>query len=355
MSAAACLKPVRIGTHTLPYGLILAPMAGVTDGPFRQLCRQWGAALCVSEMLTSDSRLWDTPKSRFRLDHSTESGLRSVQIVGWDPQMMADAAQQNVERGAQIIDINMGCPAKKVCSRLAGSALLQDELLVARILEAVVRAVPVPVTLKTRTGWCRAERNGVRIARIAEACGIQALAMHGRTREDKYEGLAEYDTIAAVKQAVQIPVFANGDIDSAEKARQVLTYTRADGIMLGRGALGRPWLFQEILSALTASEVLVTGVTVDNAGIRKAAAPGSSAWWQMQADTALAHIAALYAFYGGARGVKFARKHMAWYLAGWPDSEAFRTAFNRLESEQDQYRLAGVFFADRLQGEAFSQ
>ncbi|HNG51374.1 MAG TPA: tRNA dihydrouridine synthase DusB, partial [Plasticicumulans sp.] len=221
-------------------------MAGVTDRPFRTLCRRLGAGLAVSEMVTSDVRLWHTGKSRRRLDHAGEDGIRSVQIAGADPAQMAEAARQNVGRGAEIIDLNMGCPAKKVCSVAAGSALLRDEALVARILGAVVAAVEVPVTLKIRTGWDRASRNGVTIARIAEDCGIRALAVHGRTRADAFAGEAEYDTIAAIKAAVRIPVIANGDIDGPEKARAVLEHTGADALMIGRAAQGRPWIFREI-------------------------------------------------------------------------------------------------------------
>lgn len=250
------LKPVIIGPYSVDTPIALAPMAGVTDRPFRQLCRQWGAGHVVSEMVASDTRLWNSRKSSTRLDYSGESAPRTVQIVGYDAAMMAEAARACVDLGAQIVDINMGCPAKKVCNRLAGSALLQDEGLVAEILTAVVGAVGVPVTLKTRTGWNHDNRNGVQIARIAEDCGIQLLVMHGRTRADKYMGAAEYDTIAAVKQAVQIPVFANGDIDSAEKAEMVLVHTGCDGIMIGRGAHGRPWIFREIIHFLSTREHL---------------------------------------------------------------------------------------------------
>src|SRR5690606_30042696 len=231
---------INIGPHQLSNRVILAPMAGVTDRPFRRMCRELGAGLVVSEMVTSDTRLWNSRKSRQRLDHTGEPGPRSVQIAGGDPQMMAEAARMNRDNGAQIIDINMGCPAKKVCNKAAGSALLRDEPLVAAILEAVVAAVDIPVTLKIRTGWDPANRNGVRIARIAEQSGIQALAVHGRTRSELYTGEAEYDTIAQIRQAISIPLFANGDIDSPEKARQVLDYTGADAVMIGRAAQGRP-------------------------------------------------------------------------------------------------------------------
>ena len=236
------MSMVRIGPYTLPNPLILAPMAGVTDRPFRQLCRQLGAGLVVSEMVTSDVRLYNSRKSRLRLIHDGEAEPRSVQIAGGDPTMLAEAAQRNVELGAQIIDINMGCPAKKVCNKAAGSALMKDEALVADILDAVVAAVDVPVTLKIRTGWDHEHRNGVTIARIAEQAGIAALSVHGRTRADLYTGTAEYDTIAEIKQAVSIPIFANGDIDSPEKARYVLDHTGADALLIGRAAQGRPCL-----------------------------------------------------------------------------------------------------------------
>uniref|UniRef100_UPI0028AA736D tRNA dihydrouridine synthase DusB n=1 Tax=Pseudomonas oryzihabitans TaxID=47885 RepID=UPI0028AA736D len=237
------MSMVRIGPYTLPNPLILAPMAGVTDLPFRRLCLALGAGMAVSEMVTSDVRLYDSRKSRLRLIHASEQEPRSVQIAGGDPAMLAEAAQRNVELGAQIIDINMGCPAKKVCNKAAGSALMKDEVLVAEILGAVVAAVDVPVTLKIRTGWNPENRNGLRIAQLAEAAGIQALAVHGRTRDDRFLGAAEYDTIAAIKQAVGIPVFANGDIDSPEKARRVLEHTGCDGLLIGRAAQGRPWIF----------------------------------------------------------------------------------------------------------------
>ena len=240
------MTKVKIGQFVLPSNVILAPMAGVTDRPFRQLCRRFGAGLAASEMLTANVRLWDTKKSRLRMDHTGEPSPRVVQIAGFDPQMMADAALRNVDAGAQIIDINMGCPAKKVCNRLAGSALMQDESLVARILSTVVDAVSVPVTLKTRTGWDRSHKNGTRIASIAEDCGIQALAIHGRTRADMYQGNAEHETVAAIKSKIKIPVFANGDIDSPQRAREVLERTGCDGIMIGRAAQGRPWIFDEV-------------------------------------------------------------------------------------------------------------
>ena len=249
------MSAIHIGPYRLDGRAFLAPMAGVTDLPFRRLCRRMGAALAAGEMLSADARLWDTVESRRRRDHSGEPGPRVVQIAGGDAQMMADAARRNADAGAQIIDINMGCPAKKVCNKDAGSALLRDEALVATILEATVRAVEVPVTLKIRTGWEPTARNGVRIARIAEQAGIQALAVHGRTRACRFEGDAEYATIAAIKQAVSIPVLANGDIDSGQKAARVINATGADGVMIGRAAQGRPWIFREIEAALAGQPV----------------------------------------------------------------------------------------------------
>ncbi|HJT97449.1 MAG TPA: tRNA dihydrouridine synthase DusB, partial [Rhodanobacteraceae bacterium] len=235
---------MRIGSHSIEPPVVLAPMAGVTDKPFRQLCKRLGAGLAVSEMTTADPRLWTTRKSIKRMDHAGEPEPVSVQIAGYDPAMLAEAARFNVDHGAEIVDINMGCPAKKVCNVWSGSALLQDEALVARILEAVVGAVNVPVTLKIRTGWNRENRNGVAIARIAESAGIAALAVHGRTRADLYEGEAEYETIAAIKDAIRIPVFANGDVDSPAKAKYVLERTKCDAVMIGRAAQGRPWIFR---------------------------------------------------------------------------------------------------------------
>src|SRR6478672_720370 len=247
---------MRIGPYQIDPALGLAPMAGVTDKPFRLLCKRLGAGLATTEMTTSDPRLWNTRKSLRRMDHAGEPDPISVQIAGYDPAMLADAARYNADQGAQIIDINMGCPAKKVCNVYAGSALLQDEPLVARILTAVVAAVDVPVTLKIRTGWNRENKNGVAIAKIAEAAGIAALAVHGRTRADLYEGDAEYETIAAIKQAIRIPVFANGDVDSPQKAREVLRKTGADALMIGRAAQGRPWIFRELAHFLATGEEL---------------------------------------------------------------------------------------------------
>jgi tRNA-dihydrouridine synthase B len=293
---------LRIGTYALSANVVLAPMAGVTDRPFRILARRLGAGLAASEMLTSDQRLWHTAKSRRRMDHSGEPSPRVVQLAGADPAQLAEAARINVDLGAEIIDINMGCPAKKVCSRLCGSALLRDELLVRQLLEAAVRAVPsgVPVTLKTRTGWDREHRNGIAIARIAEQSGIAALAIHGRTRADFYAGEAEYETIAAIKDAVRIPVFANGDISTPEQARAVLRQTAADGIMVGRGAHGAPWIFADMQYFL----------------LHGRSAPARPR--RELRDIMLAHLEAIYAFYGEEPGVRIARKHLGWYLRNLP-------------------------------------
>jgi tRNA-dihydrouridine synthase B len=323
------MSAVRIGPYTLPNQLILAPMAGVTDRPFRQLCRRLGAGLVVSEMVTSDVRLWNTRKSSLRLPHVGDPQPRSVQIAGGDAQMLAQAARANVELGAQIIDINMGCPAKKVCNKAAGSALMKDELLVAEILEAVVAAVDVPVTLKIRTGWDRQNRNGVRVAQIAEQSGIAALAVHGRTRADLYSGEAEYATIAAIRQAISIPLFANGDIDSPHKARAVLDATGADALLVGRAAQGRPWIFREIAHYLATGEVLPAPTLQEVECIL------------------LEHLAALHAFYGEVMGVRIARKHVGWYLATLPGAREFRAGFNRLESTDAQYACVRQFFIER--------
>ena len=323
------MSAVRIGPYTLPNPVILAPMAGVTDRPFRQLCRRLGAGLVVSEMVTSDVRLWNTRKSSLRLPHVGDPEPRSVQIAGGDAQMLAEAARANVELGAQIIDINMGCPAKKVCNKAAGSALMKDELLVAEILEAVVAAVDVPVTLKIRTGWDRENRNGITVAKIAEQSGIAALAVHGRTRADLYTGEAEYETIAAIRQAISIPLFANGDIDSPHKARAVLDATGADALLIGRAAQGRPWIFREIAHYLATGELL--------------AAPTLS---EVECIL-LEHLAALHAFYGEVMGVRIARKHVGWYLATLPGAQEFRAGFNRLETTDAQYATVRQFFAER--------
>ena len=317
---------MRIGPYSIEPPVVLAPMAGVTDKPFRQLCKRLGAGLAVSEMTIADPRLWTTRKSLQRMDHAGEPDPVSVQIAGYDPAMLAEAARYNVDRGAQIIDINMGCPAKKVCNVWSGSALLQDEALVARIVAAVVNAVEVPVTLKIRTGWNRDHRNGVAIARIAEDAGVAALAVHGRTRADLYQGEAEYDTIAAIKAAVRIPVLANGDIDSPQCARHVLEYTKADAVMIGRAAQGRPWIFGEI------AHYLMTGTTV--------AAPDTG----MVRDILLGHLDQLYAFYGEQQGVRIARKHLGWYAKDRAENAAFRAVVNRAESASEQMHLTREYF-----------
>ncbi|HEX5512956.1 MAG TPA: tRNA dihydrouridine synthase DusB, partial [Gammaproteobacteria bacterium] len=317
---------MQIGPYLIDPPLVLAPMAGVTDKPFRLLCKRLGAGYAVSEMTTSDPRLWKTKKSLWRMDHAGEPEPIGVQIAGADPQFLADAARYNVDRGAQIIDINMGCPAKKVCSAWAGSALLQDETLVARILHAVVNAVDVPVTLKIRTGWHREHKNGVRVAKIAEDAGIKALAVHGRTRDMHYNGAAEYDTIAAIKQAVDIPVLANGDITCPEKAREVLRLTGADALMIGRSAQGRPWIFREIAHFLATGERLPEPTPRD------------------VADILLGHLTHLYDFYGEHAGVRIARKHLGWYAKDRPENTAFRSVVNRAETAADQLRLAAEYF-----------
>jgi tRNA-dihydrouridine synthase B len=317
---------MRIGPYTLRNNLFLAPMAGVTDRPFRVLCRRLGAGMAASEMVASNSLLWGSEKTRRRADHNGEDEPRAVQIVGSDPRMMAEAARVNVERGAQIIDINMGCPAKKICNVYAGSALLQNEKLVTDILNAVVTSVNVPVTLKIRTGWDRAHKNGARIAGLAEDCGVQALAVHGRTRADLFQGEAEYDTIAAIKQAVRIPVIANGDITSPEKAAFVLKHTGADGVMVGRAAQGNPWIFREI------AHYLATGAKL---------APPTIAEVR---DTLLEHLENLYAFYGAHTGVRVARKHISWYSKGLVGGAAFRHGVNRVETMAQQLALTREFF-----------
>jgi tRNA-dihydrouridine synthase B len=317
---------MRIGPHLIDPPVVLAPMAGVTDKPFRQLCKRLGAGLAVSEMTTADPRLWTTRKSRQRMDHVGEPDPVSVQIAGYDPAMLAEAARYNVDHGAQLIDINMGCPAKKVCNVWSGSALLQDEPLVARILAAVVNAVDVPVTLKIRTGWNRENRNGIAIAKIAEASGIAALAVHGRTRADLYEGKAEYETIAAIKDAIRIPVLANGDIDSPAKARVVLDATKCDAVMIGRAAQGRPWIFREVAHYLATGQSLAP---VSPSEVR---------------DILLGHLADLYAFYGELQGVRIARKHLGWYAKDRPENAAFRAVVNRAESAHEQTRLTRDYF-----------
>jgi len=320
---------MRIGPYLIEPNVVLAPMAGVTDKPFRLLCKRLGAGLAVSEMTTSDPRFWTTRKSITRMDHVGEPAPVSVQIAGTIPETLAEAARHNVEQGAQIIDINMGCPAKKVCNAWAGSALMQDEALVARILAAVVQAVDVPVTLKIRTGWDREHRNALAIARIAEDCGIKALAVHGRTRDQQYTGCAEYDTIAAVKASVRIPVLANGDIDTPQRAKFVLDYTGADAVMVGRAAQGRPWIFGEIAHYLATGELLPEPSLVE---VR---------------EILLGHLHALHAFYGEEAGVRIARKHLGWYAKDRPENAAFRAVVNRAVTAVDQVRLTTDYF-DRL-------
>ncbi len=317
---------MQIGPFRIDPAVVLAPMAGVTDKPFRLLCKRMGAGYAVSEMTTSDSRLWKTRKSLLRMDHVGESEPIGVQIAGGDPKFLADAARYNVDQGAQIVDINMGCPAKKVCNVWAGSALLQDEGLVARILSAVVSSVSVPITLKIRTGWTGEHKNGIRIAKIAEDCGIQALAVHGRTRDMHYTGDAEYETIAAIKQAVRIPVLANGDINDPAKARDVLRKTGADALMIGRAAQGRPWIFREI------SHFLQTGVRMPPIRPREIG------------EILLDHLEQLYAFYGEESGVRIARKHLGWYAKDQPENNGFKNVVNRAETAEEQLLLAKSYF-----------
>jgi len=318
---------MHIGSYQLKNNLIVAPMAGVTDRPFRQLCKSMGAGMAVSEMVASNSLLRGSTKTRRRANHEGEVDPISVQIAGADPRMLADAARYNVDEGAQIIDINMGCPAKKVCNVMAGSALLRDEPLVGRILDAVVAAVSVPVTLKIRTGWDRGNRNAILIARTAEQAGIQALAIHGRTRACGFSGEAEYDTIAAVKAEVGIPVIANGDISTPEQVKQVLDYTRADGVMIGRAAQGRPWMFREI------QHYLETG--------QRLPAPEVGEIHRVL----IGHLNDLYQFYGEYTGVRVARKHISWYTKGLAGSAAFRHAMNQLETSAAQLQAVNDFFA----------
>ena len=318
---------MRIGAYTLKNNLIVAPMAGVTDRPFRQLCKRMGAGLAVSEMVTSNSLLYGSAKTQRRANHDGEVEPISVQIAGSDPALMAEAARYNAARGAQIIDINMGCPAKKICNVMAGSALLQDEPLVARILAAVVAAVPdVPVTLKIRTGWDKQHKNALAILKIAQDCGVQALAMHGRTRACGYTGQAEYDTIAAVKAVAQIPIIANGDIGTPEKAKFVLAYTGADAVMIGRAAQGRPWIFREI------EYFLQTGMHLP--------APEVTEIHRVLRD----HLYDLYEFYGEQSGVRIARKHISWYTKGLYDSANFRHAMNQLQTLEQQLAAVDEFF-----------
>jgi tRNA-dihydrouridine synthase B len=307
-----------IGSYSLASNALLAPMAGITDQPFRQLCCQMGAGLAVSEMVSANPKVWNTDKSLRRVQHSDEAGIRSVQIAGSDPDELAYAAKVNVDNGAQIIDINMGCPAKKVNKKLAGSALMKDPVLVEQIVKSVVDAVPVPVTLKIRTGWCENTRNAIEIANIAEHNGIQSLAIHGRTRNDFYKGEAEYETIKAVKKVLSIPVVANGDITSVEKAQQVLNFTGADAIMIGRGAQGRPWIFREI------NHFLKTGQHMLPPSIEE------------MRSIIIEHVKQLHQFYGDFMGVRFARKHVSWYTQQLNQGKEFRSIFNALESTNEQ-------------------
>ena len=324
---------MRIGPYEIAPRVVLAPMAGVTDKPFRLLCKRLGAGLCVSEMTTSDPRFWNTAKSRHRMDHVDEPAPISVQIAGTVPEVMAEAARYNVEHGAQMIDINMGCPAKKVCNAWAGSALMRDEALVGRILDAVVNAVDVPVTLKIRTGWAADAKNALTIARIAESAGIASLAIHGRTRDQQYTGFAEYDTIAVVKAALSIPVVANGDVDSPHKAADVLAYTGCDAVMIGRAAQGRPWIFREV------AHYLATGEELPPPSLEEVR------------DVLLGHLDALHAFYGEVSGVRIARKHLGWYAKDRPENAAFRAVVNRAETAEAQSRLTRDYFDALIAGE----
>jgi len=320
---------MRIGPYSLPNNLVVAPMAGVTDRPFRQLCKRLGAGYAVSEMVASNPKLWGTDKSRRRTDHDGEVAPIAVQIAGGDPQTMAEAARYNVARGAQIIDINMGCPANKVCSKWAGSALMQDEPLALQIIAAVVEtAGDVPVTLKMRTGWCDSEKNAVRLALAAQNAGVAMVTVHGRTREQGYRGCAEYDTIAAIKAAVSIPVVANGDITSPQKAREVLALTGADAVMVGRAAQGRPWILREIVHFLATGAELAPPLVAE---VRRAL---------------LQHLQDHYALYGEFTGVRSARKHIGWYVKALPGGAAFRDRMNTIEESREQYEAVSAFFEE---------
>ncbi len=322
---------MNIGPYTLANNVFAAPMAGVTDRPFRQLCKALGAGYAVSEMVTSRRDLWNTLKTSRRADHTGEPGPIAVQIAGTDAAMMAEAAAYNIDRGAQIIDINMGCPAKKVCNKWAGSALMQDETLALQIVQAVVAASAprnVPVTLKMRTGWCQAHRNAVTLARAFESAGVQMLTVHGRTREQGYKGQAEYDTIAAVKAAVRVPVVANGDITTPHKAREVLAYTGADAVMIGRAAQGRPWIFREVVHFLETGTLLAPPLVAEVHRLL------------------LDHLQDHYALYGEFTGVRSARKHIGWYVRALPGGEAFRESMNQLEDSTAQWRAV----SDYMQG-----
>ncbi|QIL19954.1 tRNA dihydrouridine synthase DusB [Thermomonas sp. HDW16] len=323
---------MQIGPYRIEPKVLLAPMAGVTDKPFRLLCKRLGAGLAVSEMTTSDPRFWNTVKSLHRMDHVDEPDPISVQIAGTVPEVMAEAARYNVDHGAQLIDINMGCPAKKVCNAWAGSALMREPLLVARIVEAVVKAVDVPVTLKIRTGWDADHKNAPEIARIAEDAGIAALAVHGRTRDQQYTGIAEYETIAAIKAMLKIPVIANGDIDSPQKAKAVLDATGCDAVMIGRAAQGRPWIFGRIAHYLACGELLAEPSLVE---VR---------------DILLGHLEQLHAFYGEVSGVRIARKHLGWYAKDRPENTAFRAVVNRAQTAQEQLQLTRDYFDALIAG-----
>ena len=319
-------KPLKIGPYELSSPFVLAPMAGVTDAPFRRLCRHFGAGMTTSEMTTADTNLWQTPKSRYRLDLDLDAEPVAVQIAGSEPEQLALAARTCVARGAQVIDINMGCPAKKVCKKAAGSALLRDETLVANILGSVVASVDVPVTLKYRTGWNREHRNAVRIGKIAEDAGICALAIHGRSREDRYRGDAEYETIARVKENVGIPVIANGDITTIEKSLEVLRLTKADGLMIGRGAQGRPWIFAELKTIV---DPYAQKPRVEKSDLR---------------DIMLGHLDGLHRFYGETTGVRVARKHLTWYCDNLENAGEFRHQVVRVDSAEEQIRLTKQYF-----------
>ena len=325
---------MKIGPYKLHSPFLLAPMAGITDAPFRKLCRNFGAGMTTSEMTTADISLWHTAKSRRRLNFDMDAEPRTVQIAGSEPAQLALAAQLCVDRGVQIIDINMGCPAKKVCSKAAGSALLRDTSQVQRILEAVVAAVSVPVTLKMRTGWDTANRNGTEVARIAEQSGIQALAIHGRTRACRFKGDAEYETISRIKDAVSIPVIANGDITTVQKSLEVLRVSSADALMIGRGAQGRPWIFREL------NHYLQTGETVTPLDINNVR------------DTMLDHLDSLYRFYGETTGVRVARKHLKWYCVSLTGSDSFRSQVLRVDCASDQLRITQEFFYRQAEQES---
>jgi tRNA-dihydrouridine synthase B len=328
--------PLTIGRHVLPNRVFVAPMAGVTDRPYRQLCKRLGAGYAVSEMAASNALLWASDKTSRRINHDGEIAPKAVQIAGADPDMMAQAARFNVERGAQIIDLNMGCPAKKVCNVAAGSALMQTPKRIAEIIQSVIKAVGadgIPVTLKMRTGWDREHRNAPDIARIAEDLGIAMITVHGRTRADKYQGMAEYDTIAEIKSHSGVPIVANGDIDSPAKALEVLRYTAADAVMIGRAAQGRPWIFRQIDHYLNTGELLADPSEAEIAG------------WLRD------HLQDHYAFYGESTGVRTARKHIGWYLKGLHGVKVFRDALNQLESTESQLRAIDAFFNHRYESE----